>query len=44
MALALLLLVNAVVTSPKPSALGLVVTAVGGIVYATMYRPRVKPT
>jgi len=42
MALALLLLVNAVWTAPKPSALGLVVTAIGGIVYATMYRPSVN--
>jgi basic amino acid/polyamine antiporter, APA family len=43
MALALLLLVNAVWTSPKPSALGLGVTIVGGLVYATVYRTRAKP-
>ncbi|HUS28957.1 MAG TPA: amino acid permease, partial [Kofleriaceae bacterium] len=43
MALATLLLVNAVWTAPATSALGLVVTAVGGIVYVTMYRPSVKP-
>jgi APA family basic amino acid/polyamine antiporter len=40
MGLALLLLVNAVWTSPKPSALGLGMTAAGALVYATLYRRR----
>ncbi|HEX5061314.1 MAG TPA: amino acid permease [Kofleriaceae bacterium] len=42
MVLALLLLVNAIVTSPRASALGLVMTALGGIVYTGYYRPRSK--
>lgn len=44
MALATLLLVNAVWTAPTPSALGLAVTAAGAVVYAAIYRQRGKPT
>jgi APA family basic amino acid/polyamine antiporter len=40
MALALLLLVNAVWTAPLPSALGLGTTAVGAFAFATFYRRR----
>jgi APA family basic amino acid/polyamine antiporter len=36
--LATLLLVNTVVTNPGPSALGLGMTAVGGLVYLALYR------
>jgi APA family basic amino acid/polyamine antiporter len=39
-ALALLILVNAVWTAPEISALGLGMTALGGLVYATVARPR----
>jgi APA family basic amino acid/polyamine antiporter len=38
--LATLLLVNTVVTAPRPSALGLGMTALGAIVYLTVYRRR----
>jgi hypothetical protein len=38
--LATLLLVNTVVTSPKPSALGLGMTALGGLVYVAFLRGR----
>jgi len=44
MALALLLLVNAVWAAPKPSALGLAVTAIGALVYASFLRERVRRT
>ncbi|HSD90898.1 MAG TPA: amino acid permease [Kofleriaceae bacterium] len=44
MALALLLLVNAVWTAPTPSALGLAVTAMGALVYAVFLRERVRGT
>lgn len=40
--LAVLLLVNTVVTAPEPSALGLGMTAVGGLVYVAFYRGRVS--
>jgi len=40
MALALLLLVNAIWTAPKPSALGLGMTALGAFVYNVFYRNR----
>jgi APA family basic amino acid/polyamine antiporter len=40
MALALLLLVNAISAAPKPSALGLTMTALGAIVYNVFYRNR----
>jgi APA family basic amino acid/polyamine antiporter len=42
-ALAILLLVNTIWTSPGPSALGLVMTALGGGVYAGFLRDKARP-
>jgi basic amino acid/polyamine antiporter, APA family len=42
-ALAVLLIVNTIWTTPKPSALGLGVTALGGLVYVLFYRGRFRP-
>jgi APA family basic amino acid/polyamine antiporter len=42
-ALALLLLVNTVWTTPRPSALGLGVTALGGLVYLVFLRGKARP-
>jgi len=41
--LATLLLVNTVVTNPKPSALGLAMTALGAVVYVSFYRGKYRP-
>jgi APA family basic amino acid/polyamine antiporter len=40
--LAVLLIVNTIWTTPKPSALGLVMTALGGVVYVVFYRNKAR--
>jgi basic amino acid/polyamine antiporter, APA family len=42
-ALAALLLVNTVYTTPGPSAVGLVMTAIGAVVYLAFYRGKARP-
>jgi APA family basic amino acid/polyamine antiporter len=42
-ALAILLIVNTIWTTPKPSALGLGATALGGVVYVLFLRRRAAP-
>ena len=42
--LALLLIINTIITTPGPSALGLAVTGLGGAVYAIFYRGKWRPS
>ena len=42
-ALAVLLIGNTIWTTPKPSALGLAMTALGGLVYVVCYRGKFRP-
>jgi hypothetical protein len=42
-ALAVLLIANTIWTTPKPSAIGLGVTAIGGLVYLVFYRGKFRP-